>query len=221
MSARLFDVGQIAVPEPCPLYQGKHVGMRFAQPVQRFGDATIEKDDIRPHRGHVRAVHDSRHHRMEKPGKEPVRERSALAPLTRGPDHIGPGPPQLCDHVHDYARLILQVSRDDANQVAAGHADAAAHGDMGAHVARQSDTPDPLIVLCNPADHVWSAITGMIINYDHLPIEILARKCLGHRFVERYEIIRFVEGRNDEADKRPHVRVAPQWQRVPSVRLRF
>src|SRR5262249_3553885 len=81
-------------------------------------------------------------------------------------------------------------------------------GDMGAHVARQPDTPDPLIVIRNPADYVRSEITGMIIDKNHLPIEILARKCLGHRFIERHDVICFVEGGDDEAEKHRPVRVS-------------
>src|SRR5260370_5254545 len=63
----------------------------------------------------------------------------------------------------------------------------------------------------NCADQVWSTIHGMVIDNGHLPIEILVRKRLGHRFVQRYEVIRFVEGRNDEANERPHVIVSPRW----------
>src|SRR5262249_16375088 len=49
----------------------------------------------------------------------------------------------------------------------------------------------------------------MIIDKDHLPIEILTLKCLSHRFVQRYQIIRFIKGRNDQTDKSPHARVFP------------
>src|SRR5262245_53724067 len=152
---------------------------------------------------------------MEKPRKEPVGERGSLAPLTRGPHYIGPGPPQLCNHLHDDVRLILQVGRDDANHISSREADAAAHGNMGTHVARQPDTPHPEIILCNPGDYMRRAIAGMIVDNDHFPIEILARKCLAHRFIERYEVIRLVEGGNDETKKRRHPRVV-NHELVPS-----
>src|SRR5262245_48541059 len=55
----------------------------------------------------------------------------------------------------------------------------------------------------------------MIIDKDHLPIEILVRKCLAHRFIERHEVIRLVEGGNDETEKRRRARVA-NHELVPS-----
>ncbi len=85
---------------------------------------------------------------------------------------------------------------------------------MRAHVARQPNPPHPVILLCNPVDHVRRTITGMIVDEDHLPIEVLARKCLCHLFIKGYDVIRFVEGGNDETDKSRHVRVAPSRARA-------